>query len=70
MCAHGAVCSAVSHRPQVGEVLPTEPLGALNVMVLYQVPCLVSDPPGDYQLSISDCSEDTKSTESVVIQMA
>lgn len=32
--ACGAICSTVSYRAQVGEALPTEPLGALSVVVL------------------------------------
>lgn len=54
----------------MGKALPTELLGALNVMVLHQVACPVSNPLGGYQLSISNCSADTKSTENVVIQIA
>jgi len=53
----------------VGEVLPTEPLGALNAMVRYQVACLISNPLGGYPLSINNCSEDTESTENVVTRI-
>lgn len=58
--ACGAICSTISYKAQVGEALPTEPLGALSVVVLYQPACLVSISLGAYQLSISSCSDDTK----------
>lgn len=46
--ACGAICSSVSYRAQVGEELPTGPLGAFSVVVLYQPACLVSISLGAY----------------------
>lgn len=58
-----AICGAASHRHQVGEALCAAPLGAVHVTVLHQSASRIARQLRGYQLSVTNCSEDTKIAE-------